>query len=415
MNVSVIGLGYIGLPTAAILASRGVNVFGVDTNPHIVKTINEGKIHIVEPGLEALVAKSVRSRKLKADSFINKSDVFIISVPTPFHNNYEPDLSYIKLAIANLAKVLESGNLIILESTCPVGTSEKISKWLSEIRNDLTFPTKDSEIPSDIAIAYCPERVIPGNIITEIVNNDRIIGGISENCSIKAKNLYQLFVEGECITTNARTAEMCKLAENSYRDINIAYANELAKICDELNINSWELISFANRHPRVNILKPGPGVGGHCIAVDPWFIVSTNPQSSILIRSARQINGGRPDYVFDRIIKTINNSGLDISKTKVLTLGLSYKPNVDDIRESPALLIAEKVAHYGFAMHYVVEPNLDSISDLFKNTDTKKVELEYGLNNAHVILVLVDHNEFKEINFNKLTNAIIIDIAGINV
>ncbi|MBW1465422.1 UDP-N-acetyl-D-mannosaminuronic acid dehydrogenase, partial [Campylobacter jejuni] len=271
-KVCVIGLGYIGLPTAAIFASRKIKVIGVDINQNIVDIINKGKIHIVEPGLDILVHMVVNDGYLKATTLPEEADAFIIAVPTPFKgDNHEPNLDYIEMASKAIAKVLKKGNLVILESTSPVGTTEQMAKWLAEERSDLSFPHQCGEV-SDIKIAHCPERVLPGQVIRELVENDRIIGGMTQKCAEYAIRLYKIFVQGECIMTNARTAEMTKLTENSFRDLNIAFANELSILCDKLDINVWELIKLANRHPRVNILQPGCGVGGHCIAVDPWFI-----------------------------------------------------------------------------------------------------------------------------------------------
>ncbi|HSG52140.1 MAG TPA: UDP-N-acetyl-D-mannosamine dehydrogenase, partial [Rheinheimera sp.] len=299
-RVSVIGLGYIGLPTAAVIASRGVDVLGVDVSEHAVNTINQGKIHIVEPDLDMLVQAAVTTGKLKASLTPEPAEAFLIAVPTPFKENKSPDLSYIQAALENIAPVISKGNLIVLESTSPVGTTDKISQWLGELRPDLVMPHQDPD-KADVYIAHCPERVLPGRVLQELVSNDRIIGGITERCAQKAVALYHLFVRGECLLTNARTAEMAKLTENSFRDVNIAFANELSMICDHLKINVWELIKLANRHPRVNILSPGPGVGGHCIAVDPWFIVDSAPEQAKIIRKAREINDSKPHYVIEKI------------------------------------------------------------------------------------------------------------------
>uniref|UniRef100_UPI0035A14F2F UDP-N-acetyl-D-mannosamine dehydrogenase n=1 Tax=Glaesserella sp. TaxID=2094731 RepID=UPI0035A14F2F len=292
-RISVIGLGYIGLPTAAAFALHGVNVIGVDVNQHTVDTINQGKIHIVEPELEVAVHLSVTNGRLIATLTPEPAEAFLIAVPTPFKgDNYEPDLSYIEAASRAIAPVLKKGNLVILESTSPVGATEQMAEWLAHIRPDLTFPQQAGE-DSDIRIAHCPERVLPGQVMRELVENDRIIGGMTDKCAEQAVRLYKTFVKGDCIVTNSRTAEMCKLTENAFRDVNIAFANELSIICDRLGINVWELISLANRHPRVNILQPGCGVGGHCIAVDPWFIVNKTPDLAKLIHTARLVNDGK--------------------------------------------------------------------------------------------------------------------------
>jgi len=290
--VSMVGLGYIGLPTAAMLASRKIKVIGVDINQHAVDTINRGEIHIVEPELDIIVQAAVTQGYLRATTKPEPADAFLIAVPTPFKGDHEPDLSYVEAAAKSIAPVLKKGDLVILESTSPVGTTEQMADWLAQARNDLSFPHQVGEV-ADVNIAYCPERVLPGKVVHELVSNDRVIGGMTQRCSQRATELYKTFVEAECIPTNARTAEMCKLTENSFRDVNIAFANELSIICDKLDINVWELIKLANHHPRVNILQPGPGVGGHCIAVDPWFIVSKTPQEARLIHTARQVNDGK--------------------------------------------------------------------------------------------------------------------------
>jgi nucleotide sugar dehydrogenase len=288
-TVAMIGLGYIGLPTAAMLASRKIKVIGVDINQHAVDTINKGKIHIVEPELDMIVSAAVSQGYLRATTKPEPADAFLIAVPTPFMGDHDPDVRFVEAAAKSIAPVLKKGDLVILESTSPVGTTEQMAEWLAKARSDLSFPQQNGEA-ADINIAYCPERVLPGRVVHELVNNDRVIGGMTERCSQRAIELYKTFVEAECIKTNARTAEMCKLTENSFRDVNIAFANELSIICDKLSINAWELIRLANRHPRVNILNPGPGVGGHCIAVDPWFIVAKTPSEANLIRTAREVN-----------------------------------------------------------------------------------------------------------------------------
>ena len=288
-KVCVVGLGYIGLPTAAVIASRGMEVLGVDVSTYAVETINQGKIHIVEPDLDMLVQAAVMTGKLKAATVPDTADAFILAVPTPFKEDKKPDLSFIEAAVKSIAPFLKAGDLIILESTSPVGTTEKISRWLAELRTDLVLPHQDPD-NAQLYVAHCPERVLPGRILQELVSNDRIIGGITPRCAEIATSLYLQFVRGECLQTSSRTAEMTKLTENSFRDVNIAFANELSMICDTLKINVWELIKLANRHPRVNILSPGPGVGGHCIAVDPWFIVDSAPEQANMIRLAREIN-----------------------------------------------------------------------------------------------------------------------------
>ena len=413
MQVSVIGLGYIGLPTAALIASKGIKVTGVDLNQDIVKKINKGKIHIVEPNLEELVKNSVLNRNLRATQLAEKADVFIISVPTPFKEKKKPDLSYIESAIKTIAPILEKGNLIILESTSPVGTTEKIVKWINEIRPELKLPELGLEGVSDVQIAHCPERVLPGNIIFELVENDRIIGGVSIECARKAIEFYKVFVNGECISTDCRTAELSKLIENSFRDVNIAFANELSLICDSLGINVWELINLANRHPRVNILQPGPGVGGHCIAVDPWFIVDSAPDKAQIIQLARRINDEKPNFVLKKIEELIANSDKHVSELTIACLGLSFKPDIDDFRESPALEISKKLSSFGFKMQYIVEPNISMLPAEFKTQMIKLVEIKKAIKNSDILLLLVDHAPFKKIDFSTLTGKMIIDTRGV--
>ena len=413
MQVSIIGLGYIGLPTAAILASRGIKVSGVDLNPDIVKTINQGKIHIVEPDLDELVKNTVLKGNLRAMTMADKADVFIISVPTPFKEGHKPDLSYIKSAVKTIAPILDKGNLVILESTSPVGTSEKIAHWIKEVRPEMVLPEFDKEIKSDLHIAHCPERVLPGNILFELVQNDRIIGGISNECAKKAVNFYKIFVEGDCLITDCRTAELSKLVENSFRDVNIAFANELSLICDKLNINVWELINLANRHPRVDILQPGPGVGGHCIAVDPWFIVDSAPNEAKIIKLARSVNDEKPNFVLRKIDEAITNSSKDVSELSIACLGLSFKADIDDFRESPALEISKKISTIGFKKQYIVEPNISSLpSELDANLVILE-ELEKAINHSDILLLLVDHISFKKINFSILSGKEIIDTRGV--
>lgn len=411
MRVSVIGLGYIGLPTAALIASNDINVIGVDLNDDVVKTINQGSIHIVEPGLEELVKSSVERGFLNASTHVKKADVFLIAVPTPFQDNHKPDLSFVKSAIQNIAPILERGNLVILESTSPVGTSEKIMQWIKEIRPDLNSPEKNNNNITDLYIAYCPERVLPGNIIYELVENNRIIGGLNSESAKKAQNFYNVFVKGKCLITNNRTAELVKLVENSYRDVGIAFANELSLICDKLDINVWELIELANHHPRVDILNPGPGVGGHCIAVDPWFIVHSAPEDAKIIKLARQINDKKPEFVINKVYQAINDINQDISQLNITCFGLSFKPDIDDLRESPALNIARKISLMGFKKHFIVEPNIKELPDLFGKSEL--VKLHKGINSSDILLMLVDHAQFKEINPEILHDKKVIDTRGI--
>ncbi len=408
-TISVIGLGYIGLPTAAMFASRKINVIGVDVNQHAVDTINEGKIHIVEPDLDMLVSAAVTAGYLKATTKPEPADAFLIAVPTPFKNNNEPDLSYIESATKNIAAVLKVGDLVILESTSPVGATEKMAAWIAEARPDLNVPLKESD-QGDLYIAHCPERVLPGYVVKELVENDRVIGGINKESSEKAITLYKKFVMGDCIVTNARTAEMAKLTENASRDVSIAFANELSMICDELNIDVWELISLANRHPRVNILQPGPGVGGHCIAVDPWFIVSKTPEQAKLIRQAREINDSKPDWVISKVKAQVNAYLLDHPEKKtedvtVACFGLAFKPNIDDLRESPALQITRNLTNTIGCKVIAVEPNVQAI-----NEDFELVTLDTAFSKADVYVLLVDHYQFKRF---KPVFTYIVDTKGI--
>lgn len=399
-RICIIGLGYIGLPTAAMFASHKKRIIGLDVNKNTVDTINQGKIHIVEPGLENLVSQAVSDGYLKATLDAEPADAFLIAVPTPFlpcneDELPEPDVSYIKSACKGIANVLKKGDLVILESTSPVGTTEMISQWLAEERSDLSFP-KNSEDVADVNIAHCPERVLPGQVIHELVENDRVIGGITPRCSERAVELYKTFVKGECVITNSRTAEMAKLTENSSRDVQIAFANELSMICDKLDINVWELISLANRHPRVNILQPGPGVGGHCIAVDPWFIVSKTPEQARLIHTARTVNDSKPQWVIEKIKLAIadyleKNPNKTIKDVTIACFGLSFKPDIDDLRESPAMKIATQLMHMHSGKVIAVEPNVS----IDKVNDIPLYDLENALEQSNIKVVLVDHKQFK--------------------
>jgi UDP-N-acetyl-D-mannosaminuronic acid dehydrogenase len=403
-----VGLGYIGLPTAAVFASRKVNVIGVDVNQHAVNTINQGKIHIVEPDLDLVVRATVTGGYLRATAEPEPADAFLIAVPTPFKDGHEPDLRFVEAASRSIAKVLKAGDLVILESTSPVGTTEAISGWLSQARPDLTFPHTHGEA-SDIRVAHCPERVLPGHVLRELVQNDRVIGGLTAKCSQAAIALYKIFVEGECIVTDARTAEMCKLTENSFRDVNIAFANELSVICDGLGVNVWELIRLANRHPRVNILQPGPGVGGHCIAVDPWFIVHSAPAQAKLITQARHTNDGKPGWVVQKILDSANG----ISKPVIACFGLAYKPDVDDLRESPAVDIVARLASMAIGEVLAVEPYVTRLPDRLEQLGVALSGLEAALTRADVLVLLVDHKPFKSIDRARFQGKSVVDTRGI--
>jgi UDP-N-acetyl-D-mannosaminuronic acid dehydrogenase len=415
-NVVIVGLGYIGLPTAAILANAGYSVVGVDINKDVVRSVNEGKIHIVEPDLDRLVSKAVESGALIASAMPADADIFVIAVPTPFKGDHEPDLSYIEAAAHSIASYLRKDNLVILESTSPVGTTEILASIFSKLRPDLSFPSKGGAWKIDVNVAYCPERVLPGFIVTELVNNDRIIGGISPRCSEVARNFYETFIRGQCIETDSRTAEMTKLTENAFRDVNIAFANELSLICEELDINPWNLISLANRHPRVNVLSPGPGVGGHCIAVDPWFIVNATPMLARMIKVAREVNENQPLYILNKVF-TVNTQLSEVlnKKINIGIFGLSFKANIDDLRESPALKIAEKIIEnrQDFCEINIVEPNIQNLPSNLRHLNVKLAQAREAIFNSDLLLLLVDHKEFSIIDRDLLSGKSIIDTRGI--
>jgi UDP-N-acetyl-D-mannosaminuronic acid dehydrogenase len=397
-RISIIGLGYIGLPTAAMFASRKIEVVGVDVNPRAVDTINRGEIHIVEPDLDMVVHAAVTEGYLRATLVVEPAEAFLIAVPTPFRGeNHDPDLSYIEAACRAIAPVLAPGNLVVLESTSPVGATEAMAGWLAEARPDLTFPQTHGE-GSDIRIAHCPERVLPGKVMQELIINDRVIGGMTPRCSEQAARLYKTFVTGDCVIASCpRAAEMCKLTENSFRDVNIAFANELSLICDELGMDVWELIRLANRHPRVNILQPGPGVGGHCIAVDPWFIVASAPATARLIRTAREVNDSKPEWVLKKVRAAIGahlmaHPGQRAAEVTLAIYGLAFKPDIDDLRESPALDIARRIAAEHPGPVLVVEPN---VRDLPANLGAAQLVTLPGAGNADVHVMLVDHAPFR--------------------
>lgn len=414
-QVSVIGLGYIGLPTAAVIASRKVPVIGVDICQNTIDIINRGDIHIVEPELDIVVHATVTAGYLRATLKPEPADAFLIAVPTPFKEGHQPDLCYIEAACNSIAQVLKKGDLVILESTSPVGTTEQMATWLSEVRPDLTFPLSHGE-DSDIRIAYCPERVLPGHVLRELIQNDRVIGGITPKCSDRAMQLYKIFVEGECIVTSVRSAEMCKLTENSFRDVNIAFANELSLICDKLDINIWELIQLANRHPRVKILQPGPGVGGHCIAVDPWFIVSQTPKEARLIRTAREVNDSKPAWVIETVQLAVSkflfdNPDRTAKNVTIACFGLTFKADIDDLRESPALEITKQIAQNHSGRVLVVEPNISELPpELIGLVELDTIE--QVLRESNIILVLVNHKPFREILRAIYPEIIIVDICG---
>jgi len=415
-TISMIGLGYIGLPTATIFASRGKKVIGVDVMPHVVNTINRGEVHIIEPDLDMLVRASVSAGNLRATLIPEPADAFLIAVPTPFTEGHKPDLSFIESAAKRIAPVLKKGDLVVLESTSPVGTTEQLADWLAQARPDLSFPQKAGD-GADVQIAYCPERVLPGKVIQELVSNDRVIGGMSQKASEMAKTLYKTFLQGECYVTNARTAEMCKLTENSSRDVSIAFANELSMICEKLDINVWELISLANRHPRVNILQPGAGVGGHCIAVDPWFIVDKTPDQAKLIKMAREVNDHKPHWVLEQVNLNImaalkRDPQRTMASIKVACLGLAFKPNIDDLRESPAMEIAQELAKLGCTV-LAVEPHIQELPEALNLQNVQLITLDEALEKADVVCVLVGHNQFIKAKSQIIYVHSYIDIVGI--
>lgn len=410
-RIAVVGLGYIGLPTAAIFAENGVEVVGIDVNAQVVETINAGRPHFGEPNLDALVRRVVEAGKLRAAAQIEPAEAFIIAVPTPLRGHGEraqPDVSYVEQAAGAVAPVLRPGNLVILESTSPVGTTERMAAIMAELRPDLSFPHQRGEM-AEIQVAHCPERVLPGRILEEVVNNPRVIGGMTRKCAQRALSLYRIVVRGECRVTSARTAELAKLTENAYRDVNIAFANELSFICDRLKINVWDLIAMANLHPRVNILSPGPGVGGHCIAVDPWFIVATNPNEAKLIRTARLINDSKPDFV----VAKVRERAEALKHPVIACLGLAYKKDVDDLRESPAVEIVRKLAEAQVGELLVVEPYINRLPVELSELGLELHDFDEALERANLVLLLVDHMSFLQVDRDVLKDKFVIDTRGV--
>lgn len=398
-GVSTVGLGYIGLPTSALIASRGIPVAGMDVNAKVVETINKGEIHIVEPDLQAYVAEAVKKGLLKASEEVQPADVYLIVVPTPFLSNHEPDISFVQAATRNVLPLLKEGDLFIIESTSPVGTTEKMAALIYQER---------PELKNKLHIAYCPERVLPGNVMYELVHNDRVIGGMDDAATQKAMDFYRLFIEGDLHATNARTAELCKLTENSSRDVQIAFANELSLIADKAGINVWELIRLANKHPRVNILQPGCGVGGHCIAVDPYFIVSEYPLESQLIGKAREINNYKSFWAAEKIQNARLAFQLKHHRSPSLAImGLAFKPNIDDLRESPAKYIAHKVLQNSKGEEVLlVEPNLKD-HPVFKLTP-----YEEAFEKADIVAFLVAHKEFRTLA-RECGDKVVLDFCGV--
>lgn len=408
--VSVIGLGYVGLPTAATLASHGVAVIGVDKSVSVVERINLGDTHIIEPDLDEVVRAVVSSGMLRATNTPESADAFLIAVPTPVNSDKSPDMGAVEAAINAIAPVLRKGDLVVIESTSPVGTTEAAAAQLKNLRPELTFPT-ESPNESDIMMAYCPERVLPGHTLRELVENPRLIGGLDEASTAAAKSLYRSFCRGELIETTARTAEMVKLSENAYRDVNIAFANELSLACDALDVDVWKVVKFANLHPRVDILMPGPGVGGHCIPIDPWFIHHAAPAVTPLIRTAREVNTRKTQWVVNQIERAAKLTGF----SRVAVLGLSYKPDIDDFRESPAMQVAETLANSTWVDDLqIVEPHIEKLPTGFSHRKTVRLSpLSEALRTAEVIVLLVRHRDFLAIDQGALVGKCLIDTVGI--
>lgn len=392
-SLSIIGLGYIGLPTAAMFASAGVDVTGVDIDPRAVTAVNAGTAHIEEGELDALVERCVAAGRLRATTTPVAADNFIIAVPTPVSHGVDrsPDVGYVRAAGGSIAPLLKKGDLVILESTSPVGTTGMLAELLASARPDLKFPHQAGE-DADVCVAYCPERIIPGRMLQELVENDRIVGGMTPRCSERAADLYKTFVRGTCHIADDRTAEMVKLTENAFRDVNIAFANELSMICSDLDIDAWKVIEFANRHPRVNILNPGPGVGGHCIAVDPWFIVASAPERARLIRTTREINDGKTEFVIEQVERAM----AEAPEAKVACLGLAYKPDVDDFRESPAFTIAARLSGRHGSRVLSSDPFADALAeDVRSRAGLNLVPVEQAFAEADIIVLLVGHTAFR--------------------
>ncbi len=409
-TVCVVGLGYIGLPTAATLASRGVEVIGVDVNPHVVAAVNAGQPYFPEPDLDMLLRAAATLGKLRATPRPEPADAFMIAVPTPFGEDHAPNLGYIEAAAASIAPVLAAGNVVILESTSPVGTTAQLAGRLGRLRPDLRFPPGQHGEPLDVHVAHCPERVLPGRMVRELIENDRIIGGLTEACAEHAEAVYRVFLQGQALRTDAATAELVKLVENAHRDVNIAFANELSLVCDQLGLDVWRVIELANRHPRVSILQPGAGVGGHCIAVDPWFIVSSSPERTRLIRTAREVNDAKPLFVIGQIRACAER----FKEPVVACLGLSYKPDVDDLRESPAVAIVTELARGGQQRIIVADPNLRRLPpQLAELPNVALCDTLEAVRQADIVAVLVAHSPFRRIPREELLRRVIIDATGL--
>jgi UDP-N-acetyl-D-mannosaminuronic acid dehydrogenase len=407
-QVAVIGLGYIGLPTAALLASYGWSVCGVDVSRRVVDTVNAGGVHIEERDLDKLVQEAITAQNLVASTEVPTASFYLIAVPTPLGEGKTPDISYVEAAARAIAPKIMPGACVIVESTSPVGTTERVAEIIAELRPDIVVPRDGSAEEADIALAYCPERVLPGRIVNELVNNDRVIGGVTAACAERAAVLYTSFVKGDCLYTTARVAETVKLVENSFRDVNIAFANELSMIADTIGVDVWDVIRLANRHPRVNILQPGPGVGGHCIAVDPWFLVAGAPETARLVRTAREVNDNKAHYTESKV-RALLDAAPD---GKVALLGLAFKPDIDDFRESPALEIAEALARTHGNRILIVEPFTEELPAAFAGSGAELVSLNPALREAAIVVVLVDHTAFKHLGSDDLAGKLVYDARG---
>lgn len=407
--VAILGMGYIGLPTAVALATRGIEVIGVDINPAIVSSVSRGEVSFVEPDLAIALSGAVAMGRLKATMETPEADAYVIAVPTPFNEDHSADLSYVKAAAEQIAPRLRQGNIVVLESTSPPGTTEKIAQWIGELRPDLRMP-HDGESGADIFIAHCPERVLPGRIMIEMITNDRVVGGLTRRCAERAASIYRVFAQGEILQTDAASAEMAKLVENAYRDVNIAFANEISLISESLHVDVWEVIRLANRHPRVNILSPGPGVGGHCIPVDPWFIVSAAPALSPLIRTAREVNDRRPHHVAEQVVAKATR----FRSPTIACLGLTFKANVDDVRESPAIEVVGLIAGALPDVEILIsDPYVETVPKLLAGYSNLRVEGAYqAVEQADIVVLLVEHEPFKAIRNTRLGGKVVYDTRG---
>lgn len=411
MKICVVGLGYIGLPTAAMLASRGHEVVGYDVNERIVAAVNAGQAHFQEPDLQMLLTAAVTTGQLRAAAEPETADYYIIAVPTPVRPGGAPDMSYVEKASAAIAPTLKAGSVVILESTSPVGSTEMVADVLRQARPDLAFPRyKEEGADADVAVCHCPERILPGQMVRELVQNDRIIGGLTEACAQKALDLYQEFVTGTCYVTDSRAAELVKLSENAFRDVNIAFANELSMICDKLEVDIWAVRELANKHPRVSILEPGAGVGGHCIAVDPWFIVNSAPDEARLIRMARVVNDDKPHRIVERVTRLADR----FKNAVVACYGVAYKPDVDDLRESPALEIVEALARTDGLQILVCEPNVSELpAPLAGLANVQLVDPGRAQRESDIAVFLVGHRQFKRLDPNQFLNKVVVDAIGL--